>query len=167
MTAAADDVIDRMAGVAAGSRLAAVRATRPEVVRAAQASYDLLLAPADPAGVSLVERALIALRVAALTPSALGVAWYRARLRDLDADPAMAAAVETGDPAGLPPRLAAIMRHADQLTRSPGAATPADLAALTATSLTPADIVTIAQLIAFVSFQVRVVAGLRALAEDA
>ena len=77
---ATDDVIDRLAGITAGSPVAAVRAARPEVVRAAQATYDALLAPADPAGVSLVERSLIALRVAALTPSAIAAAWYRERL---------------------------------------------------------------------------------------
>lgn len=157
-----------MAGIATGSPLAALRAARPEVVRAAQASYQTLLEPTEPAGVSLIERALIALRVAALTPSAIAMAWYQDRAHALGADPvAIAAVARGGDVSGRSPRLAAILRHTDRLTQAPGTATPADLAALTAAGLTPADIVTIAQLIAFMSFQVRVVAGLRALAEDA
>ena len=49
---------------------------------------------------------------------------------------------------------------------APGSATRADLDALRDAGLTPRDIVTIAQIVAFVSYQVRVVAGLRALAAE-
>ncbi len=162
------DVIDRMAGVTAGSPVAQARAQRPDVVRHAQRSYEALLAPPDPADLSLVERAQIALRVASLTPSAPGIAWYRARLADLGEDGAAITAIEhfPNGPA-VSPRLAAILRHADRLTTAPGTATPAHLSELRAAGLSPATIVTLTQLIAFVSFQVRVVAGLRALMEGA
>jgi CMD domain protein len=162
---AVTDVIDHMAGVTAGSAAARARAQRPDVVRHAQGSYDALLAPPDPAGLSLIERAQVALRVALLTPSAPGVAWYRARLTDLGA--AATATVIEHFPQGpaVSPRLAALLHHADRLTTAPSSATPAHLRALEAAGLDPATIVTLAQLIAFVSFQVRVVAGLRALME--
>lgn len=167
-TAAGIDVIDHLAGLATDSPVAQARARRPEVVRSAQSSYLALLEPAEPAGLSLVERAQVALRVALLTPSAAATAWYRARLADLGADAATVAAVERfPDAPGLSSRLAAILRHTDQLTTAPLAAGPGHLTALKGAGLGPAAIVTLAQLIAFVSFQVRVVAALRALAEEA
>jgi CMD domain protein len=162
------DAIDQMAGVAPDSAAARARAARPEVVRAAQGSYLALLAPDDPGGLSLVERALIALRVARLTPSAPATAFYRARLARLGAAQADVAAVERfPDGSSTAPRLSAILRHTDRLTTAPRTATPAHLADLKAAGLAPAEIVTIAQLIALVTFQARVAATLRALGEDA
>jgi uncharacterized protein YciW len=53
----------------------------------------------------------------------------------------------------------------DRLTQEPRAADEGDIQALQAAGLGARDIVTIAQLIAFLSFQVRLLAGLRVLAE--
>jgi CMD domain protein len=161
------DAIDQMAGVAPDSAAASARAARPEVVRAAQGSYLALLAPADPGGLSLVERALIALRVARLTPSAPATAFYLARLARLGAAEADVTAVERFPDGAVAPRLAAILRHTDRLTTAPRTATPAHLTDLKAAGLAPAEIVTIAQLIALVTFQARVASTLRALGEDA
>jgi CMD domain protein len=165
---AGGDVILQLAGVAPGSAAAETYAQRPEVVRRAQSSYAALLEPDDPAGLSLVERAQAALRVALRTPSAAGADLYRARLADLRAGAEAVAAVERfPDGPAAPPRLAAILRHADRLTTAPREATPAHLDELKAAGLGPAEIVTLAQLIAFVTFQVRVAAALRVLAEGA
>ena len=162
------DVIDQLAGIAAESPLGQLRAQQPATVRAAQGSYQALLEPDDLAGVSRREREAIALRVAVLTPSEPVAAWHRERLRALGLNDEALAAIEEF-PAGpaLAPRETAILAHTDLLTLHPGAATPAHLAALQATGLSPRDIVTISQLIAFVSYQVRVLAGLRLLAEEA
>jgi len=164
----APDVLNYFAGLAPDSSLAQLRAQRPEVVRYAQGSYDALLDPDDPASVSLSERDMIALRVAVLTPSPAVAAWHRDRLRARGASDTTLAAIEQF-PAGsaLSPRVRVILRHTDRLTREPGAATPAHLAEMKAAGLSPRDIVTIAQLIALLSFQVRVLAGLRLLAEEA
>jgi uncharacterized protein YciW len=67
----------------------------------------------------------------------------------------------------LSPREEAILRHTDLLTHEPGAATPEHLNDLRAVGLSPRDIVTISQLIALLSFQVRILTGLRLLAEEA
>jgi uncharacterized protein YciW len=56
--------------------------------------------------------------------------------------------------------LAALLVHTDLLTEHPAEATRDDLAALHAVGLDTTDIVTAAQLIAFVNFQLRVAAGL-------
>jgi CMD domain protein len=161
------DVIDRLAGITTESPLAQLRAQRPDVARFAEGSYRALLEPDDLAGVTRYEREMIALRVAVLTPSRSVADWHRERLRHLSASDESIAAIEhfpEGD--ALSPRAAAILRHTDLLTLAPADATPAHIAALKAVGLGPRDIVTIAQLISFESFQVRVLAALRLLGEE-
>jgi uncharacterized protein YciW len=58
-------------------------------------------------------------------------------------------------------RLAAILRHVDMVTRTPRQATRADIEALKAAGVEEADIVRLSELVAFVSYQARVIAGLR------
>jgi CMD domain protein len=64
----------------------------------------------------------------------------------------------------LGPRLAAAFEHAHLLVFHPRDATPADLQALLDAGWSTTDIVTLSQLVAFLAFQIRVVAGLRVLA---
>jgi CMD domain protein len=162
------DALDQFAGITADSPVGQLRAQQPAAVSAAQGSYLALLEPDDPAGVSRYEREAIALRVAVLTPSEPVADWHRERLRALGVTDLALAAIEQF-PAGpdLAPRETAILQHTDLLTLNPGAATSAHLAELQAAGLSPRDIVTISQLIALVSYQVRVLAGLRLLAEEA
>jgi CMD domain protein len=161
------DTINQLASLAPDSRLARLRAERSDVALHAEGSYRALLEPADAAGVSRIERESIALRVAVLTPSVPVAAWHRKRLRGLGVSEATIAAIEhSPDGTGLPARDAAILRHTDRLTLAPDAATPAHIAELKAVGLTPRDIVTIAQLITFETFQVRVLVGLRLLGEE-
>ncbi|HYR15974.1 MAG TPA: hypothetical protein VEQ67_17425, partial [Mycobacterium sp.] len=61
------------------------------------------------------------------------------------------------------PRLQAILRHTDLLATQPRRARPDDLQALADAGLSTTEIVTLSQVIAFVSFQVRVIAGLQLL----
>lgn len=154
------DIVDVAAGLASASPIAALRCQREATLRHTQGSHDALITPADPGGISLVERAAAALHVASLERDAALIAHYRARLRDLGAN---AAAMEAND---VPPRLRAILRHVTLIATTPGSATRADLDALRDVGLAPRDVVIVAQIVAFVSYQVRVVAGLRALAAD-
>jgi CMD domain protein len=161
------DLLNELAGIEPGSSLAALRAQRPDVARYAQGSFETLLHPADPAGLSQIERELVALRVAVLTASTPLLPFHQERLRKTGVHAAKIAAIERSpdDPA-FSPRERAILRHVDLLTNQPRAATPAQLADLRAEGLNADDMVTLAQLIAFLSFQVRVLAGLRLLAEE-
>lgn len=162
------DVMNQLAGLHPASAIAAVRALRPEVVRHTQGSYDSLLAPQTATGLTLVERAQVALRVAALTKSPALVAHYRQRLAELGvATETIAAIEESHSTAALDQRTVAILRHVDRLTRAPGEATPSNLHALQASGLSGQEIVTLSQLIAFLSFQVRVLPVVSLLAEGA
>ena len=75
------DVVDLAAGLAPASPIAALRRQREVFVRHTQGSHDVLIAPADPAGVSLIERAAVALRVASIEQAAALTAHYRSRLQ--------------------------------------------------------------------------------------
>ena len=165
-TAEVADVIDHLAGIAPGSKLARLRAERPALVAATQGSHQALFEPDDLGGVSHRERDGLALRIAVLTPSPELVAWHRERLAAQGEEAATIAAFEQGPPgAVLTAREVALLRHADILANTPGKATPDDIAALKAAGFSPRDIVTISQLIAFVSFQARLLVGLRLVGE--
>ena len=62
------------------------------------------------------------------------------------------------------PRLAAAFEHAHMLVFHPRDAAPAALQALLDAGWSTTDIVTLSQIVAFLSFQIRVIAGLRVLA---
>ena len=63
----------------------------------------------------------------------------------------------------LGPRLAAAFEHVHLLVFHPRDAEPAALRALLDAGWSTTDVVTLSQIVAFLSFQIRVVAGLRAL----
>lgn len=162
------DVMNQLAGLPPDSALAAVRALRPEVVRHTQGSYEKLFTPAVTSDLTAVDRGLVALRVAALNANPILLAHYRQQLADLGVAAERMAVFEQSDQSiALDARTTAIIRHVDLVTRTPGAATPADLAALQAAGLGETAIVTLSQLIAFLSFQVRTLTMLTILAEEA
>jgi len=159
------DTVDRVVGYADGSPTFAIRHARAKVVAATQGSEQGLFDPALP-GLSVEERLLVAILACALVPAAALVSEYRARLGAIGADPALIDSVARGEiPAAASPRLAAILRFAQTLTTDPVKADKAALLGLQASGLSTPEIVTLAQLIAFLSYQTRVVAGLRAMSQ--
>lgn len=162
------DLMNQLAGLQPDSPLAHVRALRPDVVRHTQGSYDKLFTPAESSDLTAVERMLVALRVAALEANTILLAHYRQQLAAVGGTPEQMTVCEQREQSiTLDPRTTAIMRHVDLVTRTPGAATPADVAALQASGLSVTAIVTLSQLIAFLSFQARTLAVLTVLAEGA
>ena len=133
------DLIDQLAGITPGSALDIVRAMRPDV-RAAGAASEAAIFDA-PSGLTQGERHAVALHVAALHECA-ELAEHHRRL------------------AGDSPRLPAMLVHADMLSLHPEQASRAAVAAL---PLTPAEIVMLSQLTAFVAYQVRALRGLQLL----
>ena len=145
------DVIDALVPLHAASSLHAIRHQRDKVVAATQGSYDAIFDPALQ-GLSLAERLLAAHTVARLSGSAVLEAHYRDRLDQLPAIPL------GGE------RVQAILAFAEVLTEHPVEGDRTALLKLPAAGLSTPEVITLAQLIAFVAYQVRVVAGLQAIA---
>lgn len=147
------DVVAAAAGLASGHALHAARRFRGTVVEHTQASHDALLFEAV-AGLHTADR----LRVAVHCCNCSGASALAAHYRTLLVDPARAAEAPAS-------ALPAMLKWAELLTREPRLGDRAAMQALQAAGLTDAAIVALAQLVAFLSYQTRVVAGLRALAQ--
>jgi alkylhydroperoxidase domain protein len=148
------DIISELSGIQPGSHLAELRAQRPEATRHAQGSYDALFDPSQAGDVTPLQRLTIALRVATLHGANEAAAHYRQRLAAVSAD---------GQTEVASARLEAMLRHAELVATRPRQARTDDLQALADAGLSTTAIVTLSQIVAFVSFQVRVLAGLQLL----
>jgi len=158
-----DDLGDRIAGLAAGGATHTLRHRREKVVAATQGSYDALFDPAL-RGLTLIERLLVALYACRLTPAPGLAAHYRERLQAARAEASLIDGVQgDGAPTLADGRLRAILAFTRTLIEKPVAADKTALLALPAAGLATPAVVALAQLIAFLSYQVRLVAGLRAL----
>lgn len=160
------DVMDQLAGLKPGSPVFALRRERPDVVTHLQGSDNAIFSPADDGGLTRAERTAAALRVAELLRDEVLAQHYRARLAALDPSGALEQTVVGG--ANLTDaRWDAILAHVDLVTRGPGATTRDDIETLTVAGLSSHAIVSLSQLIAYVNFQSRVLAGLRMLKDAA
>ena len=152
-TSSANDVIDRAAGLAPGDPLHAARRFRAKVVEATQASHDALLHDPVP-GLSSEDRLRVAARVCTVAGATTLLQHYETLIAN------------AADSGALPsPALPAMLRFAATLTTDPRQGDRAALEPLKAAGLGDAAIVALAQLVAFLSYQLRVVAGLRAMRE--
>lgn len=145
------DVIDHAAGLAPGDPLHGARRVRAKVVEESQASHDaLLLQPVD--GLSPADRLRVAAHVCTLAGAASLEQHYADRLAD---------APDCDAPSS--PALPAMLTFAAKLTTDPRLGDRAAIDALKRAGLGDAAIVALAQLVAFLSYQLRVVAGLKAM----
>ena len=144
------NVIEQLIEAPPGSPVAQALAARAPLMQASQANYDAVLTPQDPGGLSQALRFALAARVARLGGDARLAAHYAAGGALPETDAGWQDAATT-----------AILRHVDLIATTPRDATQADIAALQAAGVTTGDIVRLSQLIAFVSYQLRLIAGLR------
>jgi CMD domain protein len=192
MSTVTKDIIDLLAGIEPGSSLDGIRARRLQARENAQKSYLALFEPADLGDVPAADRYAVAAFVAGLHEEPTVANFYLAKLARRELVEALQAEIERGKtkgpygafPAGplsaedttgliyraagdrtpvLGSRLAAALEHAHLLVFRPRDANPAAMQALLDAGWSTTAIVTLSQLVAFLSFQVRSVAGLRTL----
>jgi len=157
------DTIDRLIKLTPELSTFTVRHQRDKVVAATQKSEEGLFDPTLP-GLTLVERLLVALLACTLTPSELCAAEYHQRLVHLKVEQNLLDLVKRGEIEQVTDaRLRAMLTFSRTLITDPVNADQAALKALPQAGLSTPEVVTLAQLIAFVSYQVRVVAGLNAM----
>lgn len=186
------DVIDKLVGIAPGSPMDAIRAERPEARTHAQKSYEALFTPANLAGVTADERFAVAYYVVKLHGEAETAAFYGEQIASAPLRAAVesavaqtitqgpygafpagplsaedkagpAYAVDAATAAALGGRLAAAFPHVHMLVFHPRDASAASLAGVLAGGWTTTDVVTLSQIVSFLAFQIRVVAGFRVL----
>jgi CMD domain protein len=157
------DIVDQLVALTPGTQTFDVRHKRDKVAAATQGSYDALFDPAL-AGLPLADRLLVALYATRITPSPLLAAHYRARAVEAGVPAADIALAESGKPAdAADPRLAAILEFTRKLIEKPVEGDEAALKTLPAAGVSTPAVVTLSQLIAFLSYQTRLVAGLVAM----
>lgn len=175
------DIINQLAEIEPGGRLDEVRNLRPKAKQNAQATFTALLEPEDTGAFSYAERYAVAAFVAGLFQVPAAAEFYLDLLGDAAADDIVAAVRQATDrgatrgPAhdagfvtfqdidGADARLSAAFDFAHLLVFHPQDARPAALGHLEEAGWDADGIVSLAQLIAFLAFQVRVVHGLRVL----
>ncbi|MEO8247758.1 MAG: CMD domain protein [Burkholderiales bacterium] len=162
------DMIDSAAGLTEGGATQRLRQQRSKVVAATLGSWEALFSPTVD-GLTPAERLLVALYGCYLTPAPELALRYRERNWVEGIDAALVNLVERGErddaqiAAIANPRLAALLRFTRVLVDSPRDGDRAEVAALTQVGLSTPAVVALAQLIGFVSYQTRLVAGLKAL----
>ena len=164
------DVIDELLGEPAAQSVRELRGQNSELAEQMQAYYDAVFdpSPESAAALSPGERWTVAIRTAAHTGSTAAVAWYATQARAAGVDEAAIRwATEIARSRSGDPRTDAIMRHVDLIVDRPAESRRADIDALSQVGLSPGGIVALSQVVAYVSYQVRLVAALRAIGAPA
>jgi CMD domain protein len=156
------DIVDRIAGLSPGSPTHATRHKRDKVAAATQRSYEALFDPALP-DLSLTERLLVALYACTLSNAPALAEHYAERLASSNADRAVIDQIVQGSIQTQEPRLRAMLSFTRTLIESPIDGDKTALERLPAAGISTPAVVALAQLIAFLSYQIRLTAGLRAL----
>ena len=159
VSASPHDFIDRLSSPRVDAT--ALRNKRPDVKVTMQACFEALLG--ENASGGLIERLALALRVARLNDDDALSSQYSSMLQAEYASPSLIDAVAQAGSSTGSQGLDSILRHADSASLSPGAATSADLAALTDNGFTTTEIVVVTQIIGLVHLQCRVLRGLHLL----
>ena len=159
-----EDVLNDIAGIEAGSYLAELRNQRPEILKRTQATFLAIFEPTDDTDLSRIEREAVAVWVATLAKAPEVAAFHRRRL--IVFGPPSEHLTSLGasvDALNLSPRERALLRHAELLTLRPATAEKSDVDVLLNAGVSPTGAVILAQLVAFLSFEIRTVATLRVL----
>lgn len=157
------DTIDQLAGLQADHALHAIRHQRAKVALATQACEDLLLGSELPSTLSQAERLVLAAEQARVSGITVLQQLYQQRAQALALPPALRRVLDehgctTGDT-----RLDAMRHFVRSLSLEPAQSDRQALLNIPAAGVSVDDTVLLAQLIGFVSYQARVIAGLQAM----
>jgi uncharacterized protein YciW len=155
-------VVAKASGITADSALASLFSARADLMELTENSHEASLRPKSPGGLSHAERAGLACRMAKLNNDSALVTHYESLFGD-----GSQSLADTSFDGGSDARLKAIIRHTDLITTKPKEAAAGDVLALQSVGMNDPDIVRLSQLIAFLSYQIRVVHSLRLMAEVA
>ncbi|WP_110972761.1 CMD domain-containing protein [Pseudomonas huaxiensis] len=143
-----------------------LRASRDKVVQATRDSHAALFDPGLDQALDLHTRHAVALYVAVLNAQPALAEYYRSQLLDDGLAPAWRAAIEADDLDSVgDPRLQRILGYARVLTLTPEQGDRQALHGLLEQGLGPVEAVNLAQLVAFLAFEARLLGGLSVIGE--
>lgn len=142
------------ADVAPNSDLAKVTASRADIITMSHAAENAVLRPRDCGAFGHDLRAALAARVALLAEDETLAAYY---VVDAGDHAALSNPADSGTAQGL----AAILAFVDKVANQTRDTAAEDIAGLQAAGVCDADIVRLCELVAFLAYQIRVIAGLR------
>lgn len=158
------DVLDNLLGITPGNDLYRVRHARDKVLSATQSSHEQFFDSRLQDNLALSERLWVAYYASLLTPNPLLAGYYREQLQGLSIESTLFAAVDSGQLQSLEDkRLQAILGFTKTLIERPVEGDRQALQVLQQAGLSTPEIVVLSQLIAYLSYQVRLAAGLGAL----
>ena len=157
-----DTIVAKAAGISKSSPLKGALALRSDILELTEKSHKASLRPNQSGGLNHATRAGLACRIAKRNNESVLARHYETMF-SVGSQEFANTEFDGGNDAGSK----AIIRHTDLVTLNPKEATADDISALRDAGLCDADIVRLSELIAFVSYQIRVVAGLRLMAEVA
>lgn len=155
----------KASGVKANSPIAAALAGRDDILTMTQQAHDAALVPTDPGGLSHKVRAALSCRMARLSQENGLAAHFLALMQAADGPEDIDQIADTNSNGHADTRIRAILRHTDLVTSDAKAAIADDISALTKAGVSEDDIVRLSELIAFVSYQIRLTVGLRLMGE--
>lgn len=159
------DTIDRLAGIHADSSTFATRHEREKVAAATQACEDLLLGNRLASALTQAERLVLASEQARVSGVQALQDEYRTRAEQFDLGAQLRTILNQPGASTGNARLDAMLHFVRTLALNPAESDKAALLAIPAAGLSLDDTVLLAQLIGFVAYQARLLAGVKAMAE--
>lgn len=155
------NIIERLVAAPTGSDLEEAMQERHEILRLSQASHDAVVTPKEPGDFSHAERAALAERMARHNGDVALAAHYRDCLEKAGATDTLLAVASMASEPTLTARFAGVVGFTDLVTLHPRDAQRSDIEALKQIGISEPDIVRLTELLAFVNYQVRVIAGFK------
>lgn len=155
MSSIENTTLARLSGLTPGGATMGSLTLREKVVEMTEAAEAAALTPKVPGGITHSLRAAIACRAARLNGDKALAEYYYAGV----SDPGDSALCDPEN-SGSSEQTRAVLYFADKVTVSPRAATEENIADLKAAGVSDPDIVRLCELVAFLAYQYRVIAGL-------
>lgn len=162
-----ETVVLRSVGITAEHPLAGAISGRDKIMDLTQKSHDAVLRPRECGGLSHAVRAALACRIAKHNSESVLADHFQGMIGSGDGAQAASRIADVTFDGADDSWLKAILAYADLVTVMPKNADAPDIEKLQSAGLPDADIVRLSELVAFVSYQIRLVAGLRLMAEVA
>lgn len=155
----------RASGLQSDHPLAATLSGRDDIMTMTEQAHDAALKPVEPGGLSHGERAALSCRMARLNREDGLATHFLDLMGGADASSEIAQLADPEFSGGSDTRMSAILRHTDIVTTDTKSVVANDIEALKKAGVSEDDIVRLSELVAFISYQIRLTIGLRLMGE--